>query len=163
MKKETMMKVRAVMTESPAFCSSETNLGAVGEIMWNNNCGFLPVLSPEQKVVGVLTDRDMCIALATRNQLPGEITAQQVSSGTVYSCQVEDDLSIALTTMSEKGIRRLPVLDEAGKLSGILSVDDVVVYADSKNNGELSSKDLIQILKKLYSSQRKTQAKAATA
>ena len=100
------MKVREVMTKSPACCSSDTNLGAAAEIMWNSNCGFLPILSSEQEVVGVLTDRDICIAMVTRNRLPGEITAQQVSSGVIYSCKSEDDIITALATMKENGVRR---------------------------------------------------------
>jgi len=158
------MKVREVMTKSPACCSADTNLGAAAEIMWNNNCGFLPILDSEQKVVGVLTDRDMCIAMATRNRLPGEITARQVSSGATYSCKLEDDISTALETMNEKRIRRLPVLDATGELAGVLSVDDLVLHADSDAGSSLSSEVVVHSLKKLYSSQLgKTQSKAASA
>jgi CBS domain-containing protein len=159
-----MIKVREVMTMSPACCNSDTNLGAAAEIMWNSNCGFLPVLSPEQKVVGVLTDRDICIAMATRNRLPGEITAQQVSSGVIYSCKSEDDIITALAMMKEKGVRRLPVLEATGKLAGVLSVDDLVLLADSEARGSLSCELIVHSLKQLYSSQLgKTQSKAASA
>jgi len=158
------MKVSEVMTKSPASCSSDMNLGAAAEIMWNYNCGFLPILSSQQKVVGVITDRDMCMAMATRNRLPGNITVQQVSSGVIYSCKSEDDASTALETMKEKGIRRLPVLDATGKLAGVLSVDDLVLHADSEPFGSLSSEDVVLSLKKLYSSQfGQTQRKAALA
>lgn len=158
------MKVSEVMTKSPACCSSDTNLGAAAEIMWNSNCGFLPILSSQQKVVGVITDRDMCMAMATRNRLPGDITVQQVSSGVIHSCKSEDDISAALETMKEKRVRRLPVLDATGKLAGVLSADDLVLHADSEARGALSSEDVVQTLKKLYSSQlRQTQRKTASA
>ena len=158
------MKVSEVMTKSPASCSSDMNLGTAAEIMWNSNCGFLPILSSQQKVVGVITDRDMCMAMATRNRLPGEITVQQVSSGVIYSCKSEDDISTALEMMKEKGVRRLPVLDATGKLAGVLSVDDLVLHADSEGRGSLSSEDVVHSLKKLYSSQLgQTQRKAALA
>lgn len=157
------MKVSAIMTESPASCSLDMNLGAVAEIMWKNNCGFLPVVGSDEKVVGVLTDRDMCIAMATRNQLPADITAQQVTSGTVIACQAEDDITTVLETMGEKGVRRLPVLDAEGKLAGILSVDDIVRHADAKNSSPLSYSHVVQSLKKVFSLQTRSMAKAASA
>ena len=147
------MKVSEVMTKSPACCNADTSLGAAAEIMWNRNCGFLPILSSQEKIAGVITDRDMCIAMATRNRLPGDITVQQVSSGVTYSCTSEDDISTALETMKEKGVRRLPVLDANGELAGVLSADDLVLHADSQARGSLSSEDVVHSLKKLYGSQ----------
>ena len=147
------MKVSEVMTKSPACCSSDTNLGAAAEIMWNSNCGFLPILSSQQTVVGVITDRDMCMAMATRNRMPGDITVQEVSSGTIHSCKSEDEIMTALATMKENGVRRLPVLGPKGKLAGVLSVDDLVLLADSEARGLLSCDLVVHSLKQLYSSQ----------
>ena len=102
--------------------------------------------------------------MATRNRLPGEITAQQVSSGVIYSCKSEDDIITALAMMKEKGVRRLPVLEATGKLAGVLSVDDLVLLADSEARGSLSCELIVHSLKQLYSSQLgKTQSKAASA
>jgi CBS domain-containing protein len=129
------MKVNEVMTKSPAYCSTDTNLGAAAEIMWKRNCGFLPVVSPQQNVVGVITDRDMCIAMATRNRLPGQVTVQEISSMVTYSCRPDDDVQAAMETMADKKVRRLPVIDAAGKLEGILSVDDVILRTDSQIPG----------------------------
>ena len=56
---------------TPAYCGTDTNLGAAIEILWDRNCGILPVVDANQKVVGVVTDRDLCVALGTRNRLPG--------------------------------------------------------------------------------------------
>ena len=89
------MKVSEAMTKSPAYCSADANLGAAAEIMWKRNCGFLPVVSPQQNVVGVITDRDMCIAMATRNRLPGQVTVQEISSMVTYSCRPDDDIQAA--------------------------------------------------------------------
>ena len=129
------MKVNEVMTKSPAYCSADTNLGAAAEIMWKRNCGFLPVLSPQQNVVGVITDRDMCIAMATRNRLPGQVKVQEISSMVTHSCRPDDDVQAAMETMADKKVRRLPVIDAAGKLEGILSVDDVILRTDSQIPG----------------------------
>lgn len=158
------MKVSEVMTKTPAFCSTDTTLGAAAEIMWNRNCGFLPVVSPQQSVVGVITDRDMCIAMATRNRLPGQVTVQEVSSVVIYSCRPDDDVQVAMETMADKKVRRLPVMGADGKLEGILSLDDIILHADSQARGSLSPEYILSILRKLYESQlRQTREKAATA
>jgi CBS domain-containing protein len=158
------MKVNEVMTKSPAYCSADTNLGAAAEIMRKRNCGFLPVVSPQQNVVGVITDRDMCIAMATRNRLPGQVTVQEISSMVTYSCRPDDDVQAAMETMADKKVRRLPVIDAAGKLEGILSVDDVILRTDSQIPGSLAPEYILSTLRKLYDSQlRQETAKAATA
>jgi len=158
------MKVRDVMVGTPMWCGLETNLGAAVEKLWNQNCGILPIANGQQKVVGVVTDRDICIALGTRNRLPGEITVGEVTTGKLYSCKPDDDIRTALQTMGEMKVRRLPVVNAAGKLEGILSMDDVVFHADARNP-ELSFEDVVKTLKKLYSPQlpELVQQKAARA
>jgi CBS domain-containing protein len=71
------MKIKELMSTPPYCCQPETNLGAATELMWNGNCGFLPVLGNDGNVFGVVTDRDICIALGTRNRLPGEIKVSE--------------------------------------------------------------------------------------
>ncbi|MGA8075746.1 MAG: CBS domain-containing protein, partial [Candidatus Acidiferrales bacterium] len=145
--------VKDVMMRTPASCRSDTNLGAAAEIMWNRDCGMLPILNPENKVIGVVTDRDLCIALGTRNRLAGEIAVWDVASGKVFSCNPEEDIHAALATMAKSKVRRLPVINAAGKLEGILSMDDVVLHSESKVSGKtpgLSYDDVVDTLKKLY-------------
>jgi len=150
------MKVEDVMMRTPAFCSSETDLGAATELLWSRNCGILPIVNAQQKVVGVVTDRDLCIALGTRNRPAGQVTVGQVASGQVYSCQVEDDIHAALETMARHKVRRLPVLSNEGRLEGILSMDNIVLHADSSGAGkptELGARDIIVTLKRIYGPQ----------
>jgi CBS domain-containing protein len=158
------MRVKEIMTKSPVYCSGDTNLAAAAEIMWNRNCGFLPVVGPEQKVIGVITDRDMTIAMATRNRLPGEIPVREVCSGVAYSCRADDDIRTALAAMAAKKVRRLPVVDAAGKLTGILSSDDIVLRSDSRADGALSPQEIIRDLREVYRSQiDQAQKRAANA
>jgi CBS domain-containing protein len=63
------MKARELMSTSSCCCLPKTNLGAATEMMWHANCGFLPVVGSDGKIFGVITDRDICIALGTRNPL----------------------------------------------------------------------------------------------
>jgi CBS domain-containing protein len=86
------MKVKEIMTGMPYYCQPETNLGSATELMWNANCGFLPVESADGKVIGVITDRDICVALGTRNRPAGEVTVAQVLTGKLYSCAPDDEI-----------------------------------------------------------------------
>ena len=150
------MRVRDVMMRTPASCNAQTNLAAAVEILWNRNCGFLPVANAEGKIIGVVTDRDICIALGTRNQLAGEVTVGDVISGKLFACQADDDVRTALATMAQEKVRRLPVIGADGKLEGILSMDDAVLHAEASHPGkasELSNEDVAVTLKKLYQPQ----------
>lgn len=141
------MKVKEVMTATPCYCHSETNLGSATELMWNGNCGFLPVEAEDGKVIGVLTDRDICVALGTRNQLPGDVTVGEIMSGKLYSCDPDDEIHIALQTMKEGNVRRLPVIAKDGNLVGVVSLDDVMLCAEPTRMGrhpELSSDEVVR-------------------
>jgi CBS domain-containing protein len=147
------MKVKDVMMATPASCDSETNLGAAVEILWNRNCGILPVVDSQGRVIGVVTDRDLCIALGTRNRLAGVITVGQVSSGKVFTCRPDDDIREALDIMAKAKVRRLPVVNTEGRLEGILSMDDVVLLSEARIAGkapELSYEVVVDTLKRLY-------------
>jgi len=162
------MKVTDIMAKPPAYCSPETNLAAAVEILWRQNCGILPIVDSNEKVVGLVTDRDICVALGTRNRLPSDMTVSEVASGKIIACRPDDDVRGALATMAQAKVRRLPVIDAAGKLQGILSIDDVVVRAETgtiKGDSELSFEDLANTLKILYASKplRAVQKKAAVA
>lgn len=147
------MLVKDLMSKPVATCRRETNLGAAVQILWDQNCGFLPVVDAEEKVVGVITDRDICIALGTRNHPPGEIFVGDVISGNVISCKTDDEIHHVLPVMAEAQVRRLPVLNDQGKLAGILSMDDIVLHAETGRFGKspaLSFDEVAAALKRLY-------------
>jgi|SRR5579863_6971562 len=147
------MKVKDVMMGTPAFCTPETNLASAVEIMWNRNCGILPVVDAEEKVVGVVTDRDICIALGTRNRLPGEVLVSEVALAKPFTCAPDNEVNSALATMKEAKVRRLPVVNPEGKLEGILSMDDVVRHSDAQVVGKVSSLThdiVVETLKMVY-------------
>jgi len=147
------MKVKDVMTQSAVCCGTGTNVAAAVELMWVNNCGMLAVVGTNAKLAGVVTDRDICIALGTRNRPAGELTLGEIATGNIITCKPEDEIHEALQTMADKQVRRLPVVDEEGIPHGILSLDDIITHADlNKWQGccELSSEEIIRALKKLY-------------
>ncbi len=148
------MKVTQVMTGTPACCRPETNLGAAVELMWNYNCGILPIVDANGRVAGLLTDRDICVALGTRNKLAGQITVADVCpSRALLFCRPHDEVRTALNRMAQGRVRRLLVLDENEKLVGILSMDDIVTHAQFGKpalNVELSTDDVVRILNLVY-------------
>jgi CBS domain-containing protein len=145
------MKVRDVMMRTPASCTPEMNLGAVVEIMWNRNCGFLPVVDRDCRVQGVVTDRDVCIALGTRNRLPGDIAVAEVARSQFHSCRPDEDIHAALQAMQKLGVRRLPVVDGQGALLGVLSMDDLVRHAQVGKIADFSTDEVFGALKAICS------------
>ena len=120
------MKVQDIMTREPRTCSPSTNLAAAAALMLDGDCGVLPVLE-DGKLVGVVTDRDMYIALATRNQRAAELTVGEVARSPVYTCGPDDDLQAVLETMKQHCVRRLPVEGFGGTVMGIVSMNDIVL------------------------------------
>lgn len=146
------MRVSEMMVRTAATCSAEMNLGEVVEVMWKRNCGILPIVNAQSKVTGVITDRDISVALGTRNRLPGEIKVKDVAGPNLYSCKPEDDVRSALQTMANAKVRRLPVINAGGRLEGILSMDDIVLHAETTNrNSDVSAERVVNTLKAVYS------------
>ena len=113
------MKVEDVMTKDVQTCRPETNLADAAMRMWRNDCGILPVVADGEKVVGVITDRDICMAGATRHRDQANIRVEEVISGKVYGCPPNVDIHEALKIMRKNQVRRLPIIRaEDGKLVG---------------------------------------------
>src|SRR5688572_1834773 len=127
--RSTDMKIKDIMTREPAICSRGTNLAAAAKLMLDADCGILPVVDDESKLVGVVTDRDMYIALATRNRLASQVTVGEVAHTQVFTCGPDDDVHAALATMKQHRIRRLPVEGFGGTVSGIVSMNDILLAA----------------------------------
>ena len=123
------MKVQDVMTKAVRPCAPDADLATAAMILWDHDCGAAPVVDGAGKVVGVITDRDICMAVATKLRSPAEITVGEVASGQVHACRPGDDLAEALRAMREGRVRRLPVVDEGGALQGVLSINDLVLRA----------------------------------
>ena len=131
------MKVKDLMKSDVKSCTQATNLAAAAKIMWEGDCGAIPVIDERGAVVGMITDRDICIAAATRSRMEGDIPVQEVISKTLYTCTPGDDVRAALDTMRSRKVRRLPVVGHDGKLAGILSLHDIALQARSSRNQEL--------------------------
>ena len=125
------MKVRDIMTKQPKACGPDTNVAAAAGLMWANDCGVLPVVD-DGKLAGIITDRDICIALGTRNRPAAEIPVKDVATREVQTCTPDDSVETAMATMRRAKVRRLPVVSDGGKVEGMVALNDLVLAADRK-------------------------------
>ena len=144
------MKVSQIMTTDVESCSGSTDLANAALIMWRKDCGIVPVIDPaDRRVIGVITDRDICMAVATRHQRPDEIPVDSVISGRVYTVKPEDDLKVAVDLFGTHRVRRLPVIDLDGRLVGVLSVMDLARVASAQPNrskAPIAAEEIVGIL-----------------
>ena len=120
------MKIKDLMTQPARACTLDTDLTTVAGLMWTNNCGSIPVLDREEKVVGMITDRDICMATAMNHRNPDRLRVADVNRTRVYSVSPEDKDTEALETMKKYHVHRLPVVDPEGRLQGVVSITDFV-------------------------------------
>jgi len=124
------MKVKEIMiADAIQCCSTNTKLHHAVQIMKDGNCGALPVLDEQKKVIGMVTDRDIALSLADKKTNLTDTTVEEIIPRRVYSTEAEADLKDALKEMRTHKIGRLPVLDKNGKLKGVLSLHNLLMQA----------------------------------
>lgn len=121
------------MTIDVGYCGLEDDLSKAAAIMWEHDCGIVPIVDDEYRVVGVVTDRDIAIAAASRNRRPSEIQVREMLFNPIETCSMEDSVADVLKRMGELKIRRLPVAGGRGELLGIISVADVLKKGRKKD------------------------------
>ena len=144
------MKVQDVMTYGAQSCQPNTNLAKAAMQMWRGDFGFLPVISSGGKIVGVITDRDICMAAATKHRDISKVPVSDVMSGRVCTCSPHTDIHAALEIMRQQKVRRLPVVNaDDGQLTGILSLNDLTLKARQHREPELSADDVEETLSEI--------------
>jgi CBS domain-containing protein len=121
------MKVQEIMTRSVRVCRPDDMLNVAAQLMWEHDCGCVPVVSTDGdgKIIGMLTDRDICMAAYTQGRRLAEIPVNTAMSSEIVACAADDDLKDAEELMGNRQIRRLPVVDTNGRLQGIVSLNDL--------------------------------------
>ena len=137
------MKVKELMTTDVRTCTPDTTVAETGHLMWDGDCGILPVVD-DGELVGVVTDRDMYIALATQNARASHLRVGAVATKHVVTCAPEDDVEAALASMKQARVRRLPVVGFSNVLLGVLSMDDIVLAV--ARGEDVQSSDVIETL-----------------
>lgn len=125
------MKISDLMTPDPVTCLPTTNLAQAAALMLQGDCGVLPVVE-NGRIRGVVTDRDLFIALGTRDRQPSTVTIADVMHGPLFTCGPDDDVDAVLAMMKDHAIRRVPVEGFAGAVIGIVSMNDIVRAVGAK-------------------------------
>jgi CBS domain-containing protein len=138
------MQVREIMTAPPITCTPETSLGVAASRMADADCGILPVVNARGNLVGVITDRDICLAVSRTNRNALNISVREVMTRKVVSVRPSDDMRQALALMRSARVRRVPVVDEARSAVGLLSIDDLVVRGSPLD--EIGAREIVETL-----------------
>jgi len=123
------MKVKEVMTPNAKAIWLTESLADAAQLMWENDCGVLPIIKDGSRVIGLITDRDICMASAMKDRNPSGISVEEVMTGQVVAVNPEDNIDQALLLMQQHKIRRLPVINPEGELQGVISMNDIVLNA----------------------------------
>lgn len=121
------MKVKDVMKTDVGFCSTEDSPVKAAEIMLRRDCGVVPIVDAENKIVGMLTDRDLCLAIIARKRKASTVKCKDLINGKAIVCAGDDNLEDVLRKMRKHRIKRLPVVEKSGELVGILSITDIML------------------------------------
>ena len=136
------MQVEALMTKDVMTCSPQDTLNKAAQIFWDCCCGCVPVVDPNSQVVGMLTDRDVSMAAYIQGRALRDIQVSTAMSDNPLSCSSEDTIATAENLMRDKTVRRLPVIDNDGRLVGLLSLNDIArEAARQRRNGKKEVSD----------------------
>lgn len=128
------MRIDQIMSREVWTCRQEDSLERAAQLMWDHDCGCLPVVSGNgiTRVAGLITDRDICMCALFQRKPLANLGVSEAMSKQVRACKGSDSVSAAEKAMREARIRRLPVLDDAGALVGMISLSDLAREAESE-------------------------------
>ncbi|HEY6507708.1 MAG TPA: CBS domain-containing protein [Vicinamibacterales bacterium] len=122
--------VGSVMTRNVVTCTGSDTLHRAAQLMWDRDCGAIPVVDAHGRAVGLVTDRDLCMAAYTRGRPLSAISVSSLLSARLYTCTVTTSLDEAIARMAAQRVRRLVVVDAKDqKLVGMLALADLAVHA----------------------------------
>ena len=126
------MKVKDVMSRDVFACTPDDTLEDAARVMWEHDCGAVPVVNGDSEVIAMLTDRDVCMSSYIQGRSLRDISVGTAMSRSVSTCQEDDDLEHAEELMRKAQVRRLPVVARGGRAVGILSINDLAREATRK-------------------------------
>ncbi|HET9956444.1 MAG TPA: CBS domain-containing protein [Polyangiaceae bacterium] len=123
---ELIIPARAVMSQPVTTCAPEDTLHRAAQLLWDYDCGALPVVERSGRLAGMLTDRDICMAAFTRGQPLWSCTVESAMSRPVHCVTTDASVQQVLALMRDKRVRRVPVVNEAGFIVGLISFADLL-------------------------------------
>lgn len=131
------MNLTELMTPNPACCTSDTKIEDAARMMVQHDCGEIPVVDARGTLVGVVTDRDIVVRLIAQGQDVRTATVAACMTQPAISLSPDAQVSDAVEMMQEHQVRRLPVVDDKGKVCGIVSQADLARCATAEQTGDL--------------------------
>jgi len=133
------MTAKDLMTPDPACCTRDTPIADVARLMVQRDCGQIPIIesSARKRVVGVVTDRDIVCRAIAENRNPLDLKAEAVMTTPAVTVADTSDADDVQSVMEKHQIRRVPVVNQNGELSGIVSQADIARQRSSREAGEL--------------------------
>jgi len=134
------MKIEEIMQRNVSVCRRDDSLNIAAKVMWENDCGCVPVITSNGNgaVIGMLSDRDICMAAYTQGKSLADIPVTVAMAHSVLTCKPSDDLALAEAMMREARIHRIPVVDNNGAVVGIVSLTDIARNALSIGDGKVA-------------------------
>ena len=133
------MIIKDLMTRNPAFCTLNTSLHDVAQMMTDNDCGCIPVVEEENSrmPIGMITDRDIVLRTVAHNKNPLNMIAGEVMTDEVFTVTPGEEVHTAVELMERNHIRRLAVVDDDKNLVGMLAQADIALAAEAKETAHL--------------------------
>ena len=133
------MKIQDVMTKQPACCTPETSLESVARMMAECDCGAIPVVDDLETLapLGVITDRDIVVRALADGQNPMELTAAACMTAPAVTVKRDADLDECVKHLEDRQIRRAVVVDNDGRVCGIVAPADIAMHTPKRVVGEL--------------------------
>ena len=119
------MRIGDIMSRPAVVCRPDDTLEEAARLMWEHDCGFVPIVDQENRVAGTVTDRDICMAAYTKGKALRDLRVSEAMARQVHAVREGDTVEVAERLMSDKQVRRLPVLDRDRRPVGVLSLGDV--------------------------------------
>ena len=124
------LKCREIMTTNVRTASPETTLRDVGGMMRDGDMGAVPIVN-DGKLVGIVTDRDIVVRGVAEGKTP-DSTVEEVMTTELFTVSPDDFVFEAIRLMGDKQVRRMPVVDDDGKLAGIIAMADVALQTEDE-------------------------------
>ncbi len=139
------MTIRDLMTRDPACCTPSDSAHRAAMLMRRFDIGTLPVVNDEshRRLLGIVTDRDLCLFIVAANRLPAEITIEECMARNPVCCRPDDTVTHVVQLMRTHHVRRLPVVNLEGALVAMISLTDLVRYR------ALSDAELVLVMEDL--------------
>jgi CBS domain-containing protein len=123
------MKAKDLMTRGASTCRANDDLTEAAKIMWEHDCGVVPVTDESGHLTGVVTDRDVCMSAYTQGRSLSDLKVSDAMSRSIQCCREDEEVSDVEATLGTHPVRRLPVVDDMNRVVGVLSLNDLAVHA----------------------------------